>query len=291
MQEAIAVGMEAALRPNDYLITAYRAHCQSLGRGDSFEKIFAELMGKQTGCSRGKGGSMHMYRKEANFFGGNGIVGAQLPLGTGLAFASKYLKQGLVAVAMVGDGGAQQGQYYEAANMAYLWKLPVIYVVENNKYGMGTPVERSSSNVEFFSRMDVIPGIQVDGHDALATREAFKFAAEYGRAGKGPIVLEMKTYRYHGHSMSDPGITYRTREEVQQVRENLDCLELLKKRLLEKKWATEASLKEKQKEINAQIDFELEKAKATPELPLDQATLDIFTTGPPPYVRFPASHP
>ena len=290
-QEAIAVGMEAALKPNDYLITAYRAHCQTLGRGDTVEYILSELLGRKTGCSRGKGGSMHMYRKEANFFGGNGIVGAQMPLGTGLAFASKYLKNGLVSVAMIGDGGANQGQFFEAANMAYLWKLPIIYVVENNNYGMGTSIDRASANTEFFSRMDVIPGLQVDGHDALAVREAFKHAAEHARSGKGPIILEMKTYRYHGHSMSDPGITYRTREEVQNVRETKDCIERLKKRLLEKGWATEELLKEKQKEINAAIDIEVEKAKATPELPIEEATLDIYTTGPPPYVRFPANHP
>jgi len=284
-QEAIASGMEAAITKKDYLITAYREHCQQLGRGDTVESVIAELLGRSSGCSRGKGGSMHMYRKEANFFGGNGIVGAQIPLGTGLAFASKYRKEGAVSIAMFGDGASNQGQLWEAANMAYLWKLPMIYCLENNQYGMGTSTQRASSNTEFYTRMDVIPGLQVDGHDVLAVREAFKFAATHCRSGKGPIYLELKTYRYHGHSMSDPGITYRSREEVQKVRLEKDCVEKAKNRLLENGWATEAELKEATKEIFRDVDAAVERASAAPELTAEQIWEDIYQGPPPPFIR------
>ncbi|QQP34690.1 Pyruvate dehydrogenase E1 component subunit alpha [Caligus rogercresseyi] len=196
-QEAICVGMKAALRPQDAIITSYLS---TLG-------ILAELTGRSTGVVKGKGGSMHMYAK--NFYGGNGIVGAQVPLGAGIAFAQKYKEDGGVTYSLYGDGAAQQGQVYEAYNMAKLWDLPVIFVCENNHYGMGTPQDRAAASTEFYTRGDYIPGILVDGMDVLAVREACKYAVDYCGSGKGPLVFEIATYRYHGHSMSDPGTSYR----------------------------------------------------------------------------------
>ncbi len=223
-QEAVAVGLQSAMTVGkDSVITGYRDHGHMLAYGIDPKVIMAELTGRAAGISKGKGGSMHMFSVENRFFGGHGIVGAQVPLGTGLAFAHTYRGDGGVCLTYFGDGAANQGQVYESFNMAKLWKLPVIYAIENNQYAMGTSVARSSSEPDFYKRGESfrIPGIQVDGMDVLAVRGAAEMALEWVRGGKGPIILELKTYRYRGHSMSDPA-KYRTREEVQEFREGND---------------------------------------------------------------------
>jgi len=232
-------------------------------------------MGKATGVSKGNGGSMHMYRKETNFYGGNGIVGAQTPVGAGIAFTHKYKGDGGVCVALYGDGSANQGQLFEAYNMAALWKLPVIYVCENNKYGMGTSVERAAANNEFYTRGDFVPGIKVDGMDFLAVKNAAAYAKEYA-VEKGPIVLEMVTYRYVGHSMSDPGTTYRTREEVDEQRKLRDPIEKLKNQILTSKICTDVELKEKEKEIRKEIDEAAKQAEEDPYPDLEQTFQNIY---------------
>jgi pyruvate dehydrogenase E1 component alpha subunit len=243
--------------------------------GSTVKEVLAELTGRITGCSKGKGGSMHMYNKGSNFYGGNGIVGAQIPLGAGLGFAQKYLNTGRVAIAYMGDGAANQGQVYEAYNMAQIWKLPCIFVVENNQYGMGTSVERASATLEFYTRGDYIPGVQFDGMDVLASRQAGRYAVEHAQT-KGPIVLEAKTYRYQGHSMSDPGTTYRTREEIQQVRETRDPIERVKGRILRAGYATEEDLKAIDAEVKALVDEAVEFAKSSPEPPASELFTNTY---------------
>lgn len=234
--------MESILNYEDCIITAYRNHCHALTRGDTPFQIISELMGKSTGSSKGKGGSMHMYRSKNNYYGGNGIVGAQTSVGTGLAFGLKYSNKKNVSVTMYGDGAANQGQLYEAANMAALWKLPVIYVCENNEYAMGTSKHRGSAYPIFHKRVPYIPGILLDGHNFFHMKAGTAFAKQYA-IEHGPIFIEAKTYRYHGHSMSDPGISYRSREEVQEVRKTRDPISFLKTIILEHKAATEEDLK------------------------------------------------
>ncbi|MEL6190887.1 MAG: pyruvate dehydrogenase (acetyl-transferring) E1 component subunit alpha [Bacteroidota bacterium] len=218
-QEAVAMGIEAAIRPDDYVITAYRDHGPALVRGISANECMAELYGKATGCSKGKGGSMHFFSKEKNFVGGHGIVGGQIPLGAGLAFASKYKGEDKITVCMMGDGATRQGALHEAFNLAMLWKLPVIYIIENNNYAMGTSVERTSNVTELYTLGESydMPSAPVDAMDVVKVKEAMDEAVAFVRGGNGPMLLEMKTYRYKGHSMSDPA-KYRTREELNQFK-------------------------------------------------------------------------
>mmetsp|Transcript_13715 Transcript_13715/g.25864 ORF Transcript_13715/g.25864 Transcript_13715/m.25864 type:complete len:370 (-) Transcript_13715:1419-2528(-) len=274
-QEAIPVGMEAALTYEDAVITAYRDHGIAYGRGDTAHGIIAEMMGKKTGSSKGKGGSMHYYEASTNFYGGNGIVGAQVPVGAGLAFALKYKGLPNVAVAMYGDGAANQGQIYEAANMAALWKLPAIFVCENNLYGMGTSVERASANRLFYTRGETIPGFTADGCNVLATREAFKFAKQWA-IKNGPIFLELNTYRYHGHSMSDPGLSYRSRDEVNEVRDKRDPLVYLKSLLQKHNLAEEAELKAMEKKIKEEVEAAVKQSEEDPWPTAEDLFTDIY---------------
>lgn len=275
-QEAITVGMEAALTMNDHIITAYRDHCTAMGRGITPYEIIAEMMQRSTGSSKGKGGSMHYYRKKTNFYGGNGIVGAQVPVGAGVAFAIKYEGKKEICVTMYGDGASNQGQIFEAANMAALWKLPCVFTCENNLYAMGTAIERAASNTKFYTRGDVIPGIQCSGNNIFSVRETYKFAKNYCNEGNGPLFVEIKTYRYHGHSMSDPGITYRTREEVNDYRQKSDPLLILKNLILTHSVATENELLQIEKEIKQRVDEDVEKIKKDPYPEPKELLTDIY---------------
>jgi len=265
-QEAVVVGMTAARRDSDQVITAYRDHGHMLACGMDPKMVMSELTGRASGYSKGKGGSMHMFSAEKNFFGGHGIVGAQVPLGTGIAFANKYRGNDSVSITYFGDGAANQGQVYESFNMAELWKLPIVYVIENTQYAMGTSVERSSAETHFFKRGSSfnIPGEQIDGMDVVAVHTAGEKAISWCRAGNGPTILELKTYRYRGHSMSDPA-KYRSREEVTAVREKRDPIEHLGQKLIEQKLATEDELKAVDKETRAVINAAAEFATASPE--------------------------
>lgn len=277
-QEAVAVGMEAVLTKNDSIITSYRDHAIHLARGGTVLEVIAELMGKQSGASNGKGGSMHMYRKEANFYGGQGIVGAQVPLGAGLALGHQYLEDGSVGVTMYGDGAANQGQVFEAFNIAALWDLPCIFVCENNHYGMGTAEWRAAKSPAFFSRGDYMPGMKVDGMDVLAVKQAFQFAKDHALSS-GPVILEMDTYRYHGHSMSDPGSTYRSRDEISNVRQQRDPVEHVRRLLLDNNLAEPSELKAIEKSVKQEVDSAVEKAKADSVLPVEAIYKDIYADG------------
>nr|WP_277923974.1 pyruvate dehydrogenase (acetyl-transferring) E1 component subunit alpha [Sphingomonas hankookensis] len=276
-QEAVAVGLQSALESGkDSVITGYRDHGHMLAYGIDPKVIMAELTGREAGISRGKGGSMHMFSTEHKFYGGHGIVGAQVSLGAGLAFGHKYANDGGVCMAYFGDGAANQGQVYESFNMAELWKLPIIFVIENNQYAMGTSVNRASAEDQLYKRGESfrIPGIQVDGMDVLACRGAAEEALAWVRAGKGPIILEMKTYRYRGHSMSDPA-KYRSRDEVQAMRDNSDPIEGLK-RELNAAGVQEDELKaieaEIRKVVNAAADF----AESAPEPDAKELYTDVL---------------
>lgn len=274
-QEAICVGMSAGLRTTDAVITAYRAHGWSYIRGVSVLGVLAELTGRKTGCAQGKGGSMHMYGP--NFYGGNGIVGAQVPLGAGVALAMKYQETDNLCVALYGDGAANQGQVYEAYNMAKLWSLPVLFVCENNGYGMGTSTDRSSASTEYYTRGDYIPGIWVDGMDVVAVREAALWAASFIRAGKGPLVMECATYRYHGHSMSDPGTSYRPREEIQDVRKRRDPITGFKDRILAANLTTAEEIKLIDDKVKKEIDEAVVQAKTDPEPALEELFSHVYS--------------
>ncbi len=265
-QEAVVVGLQMAAKPGDQVITTYRDHGHMLATGMDPKGVMAELTGRQGGYSKGKGGSMHMFSKEKHFYGGHGIVGANVPLGAGLAFANKYRGNDSVSWCYFGDGAANQGQVYETFNMAKLWSLPIVFVIENNRYAMGTAIERSSATTNFAQRgasFD-IPGEQVDGMDVRACRAAGKKVAEHARSGKGPYILEMLTYRYRGHSMSDPA-KYRTREEVDQVREARDPIERVRKRVLETRMISEDELKAIDAEIRQVVLAAAEFAQNDPE--------------------------
>ncbi|WHT42990.1 pyruvate dehydrogenase (acetyl-transferring) E1 component subunit alpha [Ochrobactrum sp. SSR] len=276
-QEAVVVGMQTALKEGDQIITSYRDHGHMLATGMEARGVMAELTGRRGGYSKGKGGSMHMFSKEKGFFGGHGIVGAQVPLGTGLAFANKYRGNDNLSVTYFGDGAANQGQVYESFNMASLWKLPVIYVIENNRYAMGTSVSRSSAETDFSKRgvSFNLPGIKVDGMDVRAVAAAAKFAADWARSGKGPLILEMETYRYRGHSMSDPA-KYRSKDEVQKMRSEHDPIEQVKQRLIDKGWATEEELKEIDKEVRDIVADSADFAQNDPEPDVSELYTDIL---------------
>ncbi len=276
-QEAVVVGMQAAAREGDQMITGYRDHGHMLAMGMDPNGVMAELTGRAGGLSKGKGGSMHMFSVEKNFYGGHGIVGAQVSLGTGLAFANAYRDNGAVTMAYFGDGASNQGQVYESFNMAELWRLPIVYVIENNHYAMGTSVERSSAMPDLHRRGEsfAIPGRKVDGMDVLTVREAALEALEHCRSGKGPIILEMMTYRYRGHSMSDPA-KYRTSEEVKKVRAEQDPIDKARARLLAENLIDEAGLKEIDREVKAIIAEAAEFAQSSPEPDLAELYTDIL---------------
>ena len=276
-QEAIAVGMQAVKQPGDQIITGYRDHGHMLAAGMDPKEVMAELTGRAAGVSKGKGGSMHMFSVEEGFYGGHGIVGAQVSLGTGLGFANRYRKDGAVSFTYFGDGAANQGQVYESFNMAELWSLPIVYVIENNQYAMGTSVERASAETHLFKRGASfnIPGEQVDGMDVLAVRDAGAKAAEHARSGKGPYILEMKTYRYRGHSMSDPA-KYRPTGELDEVRKTRDPIDHLRDRLEAEGFADEAALKAIDGEVRQTVLDAADFARTSPEPDDAELYTDIY---------------
>ncbi len=276
-QEAVVVGLEAAAEEGDKRITSYRDHGHMLACGMDPKGVMAELTGREGGYSKGKGGSMHMFSKEKHFYGGHGIVAAQVPLGAGLAFADKYNETDRVTFTYFGEGAANQGQVYEAFNMAALWELPVIFVVENNQYAMGTSQKRATSTPDIYTRGAAfgIPGEAVDGMDVLAVKAGGDKAVAHCRSGKGPYILEIKTYRYRGHSMSDPA-TYRTREEVQKMREERDAIEHVRDLLLSGDHASEEDLKAIDREIKSVVNAAADFARESPEPALEELWTDIY---------------
>ena len=276
-QEAVVVGMQASLENGDSVITGYRDHGHMLACGMDPRGVMAELTGRAGGYSQGKGGSMHMFSVEKGFYGGHGIVGAHVPIGTGLAFAHAYRQSGGVCLTYFGDGAANQGQVYEAFNMAALWTLPVVYIIENNRYAMGTSVERSAAQSDFFRRGTHfgVPGKQVDGMDVLAVREAGAEAVAACRAGGGPVLLEVLTYRYRGHSMSDPA-TYRSRDEVSKVREERDPIDRVRGWLLDGGLAREDEIKAIDRQIREIVDDAARHAQASPEPEPSELYADVY---------------
>jgi pyruvate dehydrogenase E1 component alpha subunit len=275
-QEAVVVGMQSTIKLGDAIITSYRDHGHMLAAGMDPKGVMAELTGRASGYSKGKGGSMHMFSREKHFYGGHGIVGAQVPIGTGLAFAHKYNGNDNVSLTYFGDGSANQGQVYEAMNMAALWKLPVVYVIENNRYGMGTSVERASAVTELYRHGESfgIPGERVDGMDVVAVKAAGEKAVEHARSG-GPYILEMQTYRYRGHSMSDPA-KYRTKEEVDKYRNERDPIDHVRKLLLDGKMTDEAALKAVDAEIRKIVNDAAEFAQHSPEPDSSELWTDVL---------------
>lgn len=276
-QEAVVVGLEACTKDGDKRITSYRDHGHMLACGMEANGVMAELTGRAGGYSKGKGGSMHMFSKERHFYGGHGIVGAQVPLGAGLAFSDWYKGNDNVTFAYFGDGAANQGQVYETYNMAELWGLPVVFVIENNQYAMGTSMKRATKSVTLYGRGAAygIPGEQVDGMDVLAVKAAGEKAVAHCRAGKGPYILEMMTYRYRGHSMSDPA-KYRTREEVEKIKQEKDCIEHVRDLLTQGGLASEDELKAIDKDIKEIVNASAEFAKESPEPALAELWTDIY---------------
>ena len=276
-QEAVVVGMQMAKRDGDQMITGYRDHGHMLACGMDPKGVMAELTGRRGGYSKGKGGSMHMFSREKNFYGGHGIVGAPAPLGTGLAFANKYRGNDSVCLTFFGDGAANQGQVYESFNMAELWKLPVLFIIENNRYAMGTALTRSSAQTDLSKRglSFSIPGVEVDGMDVRTVKTAGEEALAWCRAGKGPTIIEMMTYRYRGHSMSDPA-KYRTKEEVDKVRTEHDPIEQVRARLLARKWADEDALKKIDASVRAVVNEASEFATNDPEPEPAELYTDVY---------------
>ncbi len=277
-QEAVVVGMQMAQKEGDQVITSYRDHGHMLACGMDPKGVMAELTGRRGGYSKGKGGSMHMFSREKQFFGGHGIVGAQVPLGAGLAFANRYRKNDQVSVTYFGDGAANQGQVYETFNMASIWKLPVIFVIENNRYAMGTSAQRSTALSEHLGSRGAafgIPSLQVDGMDVRAVKDAADMAVAHCRSGEGPYILEMMTYRYRGHSMSDPA-KYRAKEEVQKMREEHDPIEQVKARILTAGMASEDDLKKVDADLRALVTEAAEFAQGNPEPDVSELYTDIY---------------
>jgi pyruvate dehydrogenase E1 component alpha subunit len=283
-QEAVVAGAMSVLKPTDAMITAYRDHAHALGKGISAREVMAELYGKITGCSKGKGGSMHMFSKPHKFFGGHGIVGAQIPLGAGIAFSEKYNNTGNICVCYMGDGAVRQGALHEAFNMAMLWKLPVVFVVENNAYAMGTSVERTSNVTELYklgSAYDM-PSYPVDGMSVEAVHEAMQMAADHARDGKGPVFLEMNTYRYRGHSMSDPA-KYRTKEEVESYKAQ-DPIEIVREILLSNKLASEEEIETINKKIADIVEDSVKFAEESPYPDPSELYKDVYMQDDYPYI-------
>ncbi|PYH46557.1 putative pyruvate dehydrogenase E1 component alpha subunit [Aspergillus saccharolyticus JOP 1030-1] len=284
-QEAVTVGIEHGISREDKLITAYRSHGTTLMRGATVKSILGELLGRQEGISHGRGGSIHMFRE--NFFGGNGIVGAHVPVGAGIAFAQQYHgNRDTVTVDIFGDGAANQGQVHEAFNMAKLWNLPIIFCCENNKYGMGTSVERSSAMTEYYKRGQYLPGLRINGMDVLAVLAAMRYGKEFVQAGNGPLLYEYQTYRFAGHSVSDPGTTYRSREEIQAERRH-DPLSVLQEQLAEWGVLSKEEVKAIEKDVRSKVDREAEEANhmPVPEPRLDVLFRDIYVPGSEPLQR------
>lgn len=276
-QEAVAVGIQSVSKPGDTAVTSYRERGQLLAAGADPKRIMAELLGRTTGASHGKGGSMHIFAPDKGFFGGHGIVGAQVPIGTGLAFAHKYKEDGGVCVTYLGDGAVNQGQTAESFNMAGLWKLPVVYIIENNLYAMGTAVKRHAAGGPLYKRGEPfgIPGEQVDGMDVLKVQEAARRALEHARSGQGPYILEMMTYRYRGHSMSDPG-KYRTKEEVEKWRNECDPIDMLRDLMLKEGLATDDSFSAIERDVKSIVAEATEFAQSSPEPDPSELYTDVW---------------